>query len=247
MSQLLGILQPVFKKIGDFFDLFDLSFFIAGASSLLALVYSAWVLGLLSQLGALDGGSRVVLAVVMVAVWGLLSFAVGPLLYRLFWGRLDSIDRAAHEGRGRADHLKAALERHGLLGEGGDELAQSHADRGSYDQLYTRLWVEIRERSVVRESFDQLRRFWILTASYEALATSGLFWAIALLVGAVSWTPEQALGMPPAYALGAAAASLVLGGASAHEAGRSRSNQVEEVVATYAFLRDERERTSTPS
>lgn len=237
MQALLGVLQPLFKKLGDFFDLFDLSFFIAGASSLLALLYGSWTLGLLRQLDTLDGSSRVALLVVMVAVWGLLSFAVGPLLNRMIWRRVPGIPEAAHGGLGRDDHLEKALHDHGLLGEDGDELAREHAARGSYPQLYTRLWVEIRESEEVAASFDQLRRFWILTASYEALATSGLFWSLSLLIGALAWSPEAQHGMHPIYALGAAGVSLVLGGAAAHEARRSRDNQVEEVVATYAYLR----------
>ncbi len=231
MQALFAVLQPLFKKIGDIFDLFDLSFLVAGGSSLLAILYVGGMLDLRQHMPQGDGGvAWFFLSLIMVTVWGLMSFAVGPLFKRVFsW--LPILRRAPWDGTTFDLYLRDALAGHGL-GEHplvGDYLGRPKAEY----RLYVRLWAEVREADEVADSFELLRRFWVLTASYDALATSGLFWAAAFILGAVR--PELS---PIDQPMSAAAAGLSIFFAlcAAHEASRSRSNQVEELAATFAYL-----------
>ena len=230
MQALFGVLQPLFKKIADIFDLFDLSFLVAGGSSLLALVYVAWMLELQAKMPAGGGVGWFLMGLIMVTVWGLLSFAVGPLFKRVFsW--LPILRRAPWDGTTFDAYLRDALQAHGL---GDDPLVGEYLGRDKAEyRLYVRLWAEVRESVEVADSFELLRRFWVLTASYDALATSGLFWFAAFLLGALR--PEISPIDVPISGV-AAGLSLFFSLCAAHEAARSRSNQVEELAATYAHL-----------
>jgi hypothetical protein len=231
MQALLGVLQPLFKKIGDLFDLFDLSFLVAGGSSVLSILYVAGMLELGVGMPAGDAGvSWFLMALIMVTVWGLVSFAVGPLVRRLVsW--LPGLRRAPWNGATFDAYLRDALAAHGLSGDRlvGEYLGRERAEY----RLYVRLWAEVREAREVRDSFELLRRFWVLTASFDALATSGLFWCAAFAFGALR-PAISPLDVPSSAT--AAGLSLFFGLCAAHEAARSRSNQVEELAATYAHL-----------
>jgi hypothetical protein len=238
MQALFGVLQPLFKKIGDIFDLFDLSFLVAGGSSLLALVYVAWMLDLQENITPGGGTAWFFMGLIMVTVWGLLSFAVGPLFRKIFsW--LPILRKAPWDGATFDEYLQAALDAHGL---DDDPLVAQYQERKSASyRLYVRLWAEIRQADEVADSFELLRRFWVLTASFDALATSGLFWGAAFVLGALR--PDIS---PIATDLSWAAAglSLFFSVCAAHEASRSRSNQVEELAATYAHLSDLRKKAA---
>lgn len=231
MQALFGVLQPLFKKIGDIFDLFDLSFLVAGGSSVLSIVYVAWMLGLHEHVPTTGGGvAWFFFGLIMITVWGLLSFAVGPTFKRVF-SRLPILRRAPWDGTSFDAYLRDALEGHGL---GEDPLVKQYLGREkSAYRLYVRMWAEVRQSGQVTDSFELLRRFWVLTASFDALATSGMFWCAAFALGAAQPTLSP---ITQEASIAAAIISLLLGLSAAHEASRSRSNQVEELAATYAHL-----------
>ena len=234
MQALFGVLQPLIKKIADIFDLFDLSFLVAGGSSLLAIAYVAWMMKLQAHVPADGGAAWLLIGLIMVTVWGLLSFAVGPLIKRIFsW--LPILRRVPWGGGTFDSYLQEALRGHGLQE---DALVGGYLGRGeAHYRLYVRLWAEVRESTETADSFELLRRFWVLTASYDALSTSGLFWFAAFLLGALK--PEISPIDVQSSAI-AAGLSLFFSLCATHEASRSRSNQVEELVATYAYLAQRR-------
>lgn len=233
-------LGALLKRIADFFDLFDLSFFVAGGAALGALLYLAAAAEVqfpadVDALGALAGA-------LAVYCLGLGCFAAGRVLRR-------PIVRWLPRGGGGEDYTERfearmyeAVRDHGLLKDPivGPYVAEGKAPR----RLYGRLWAEIRGRSELSESYELLRRFWVLAATYDGVAFASLLWAAALT--AVAASPDLASSIPEPIAYGLAGAVLLFAVACWHEASRFGKSQLEEVVATIAVLArlrvEERER-----
>src|SRR5258706_3852183 len=75
MTELGEALKAIFAKVGDFFDIFDLSFFVSGAVCLAALV--AWnAVGGFFEIGLADGYQLIAVALGCY-VLGLICFAGG--------------------------------------------------------------------------------------------------------------------------------------------------------------------------
>jgi hypothetical protein len=202
-------------------DLFDLSFLISGASILPLFAAATGV-----QAGAAGDAGLLAVAVVLVAsvISGMVLFAVGRFLRTRILTKLWPLSRLDYRGMGFDGLVGDAIARNGLTDDPAVVAAGDQPGR-----VYVRWWAELREERAVRHSFALLHRYWVLAATYDGLGTSALLWAIALGLKAGSGSAAAA----PIAALAALGSFVCF-----REATRFGNHQVEELVATIAYLRD---------
>jgi len=235
LGQLAGAFAELFKKIAAVFDVFDLSFFLSGA--LLLAAVSFWdssppdwmapktVLG-------------IIMLVVSAYVAGLVSFAVGRFARR--WlvrlGQLMVKDDNTRKGpRAAGAHdilLRHVLQHHGFEP---DQVVKGYSklDDERRWRLYVRMWAKLRDASALRESYGLVRRYWVLAATYDGVATSAVAWAVVIIRRLPTTKTGQIDVLLAALICGLA---LVVIAACVTESQRLSTSQIEEVAATIATL-----------
>ena len=250
LQALAQAIKPILQRIADFFDLFDLSFFVSGGISLMAVIYLARGSGL--EMPGEPGVAWALACLVMAYFLGLICFAVGRTLRRLL-GRIRDFARGTR-GQNFDDLLYEMLTDHGLADD--DIVGTYVKDKKARPRLYSRMWAEIRERPDLKESFDFINHSWILAATYDGVAAAALVWSGALVLGVDLAATDPALAAEPgvlpnlletttnpAYLLGeplvtpVALALLVFAVIASWEARLHREHQVEALVATMAHLK----------
>jgi hypothetical protein len=226
MKQIGDAVKKFLTSISDLFEVFDLSFFIAGILGATGVVTLASVTGrgaLLDKVLAMSGDPLGVIALlVMVYIAGLISFALGRRLKRVFqWARLAGRrqlrrlipslpyedPRSVAAGLVRIHGVDAALaRRYGFSFEGeARRLRAAEPEAGDHQAsptatvtmpagetaLARRLWVAMRDRSDVAESLQTLKRYRVLAATYDGVATAAVLWSYVALTwiggGAEGW------------------------------------------------------------
>lgn len=233
LEPLTNLANRVFEKMVDFFDVFDLSFFVSGAMVLAGMIFMLTELevGLPPFEGTMERFGAAALSCYLL---GLMAFASGRYIRRVLRrGSRVSV----------ADKMERCLRYHDLLSYAPftqySEIQDVDGDeRDAYaGALYTRFWAEIREnRQDLQDSYTLLRRYWVLCATYDGMAVALAFWLLIAV-----W---QALGLYIVDGQAMAAAlmgivSLALGimvKACFVEADRLKSTQIDEVVACLAHL-----------
>ena len=226
MKELGEALKSIFDKVSDFFDIFDLSFIVSGATSFSAIAFW-WYLADRPSPVDLRSGLGIFATVMSCYVSGLACFAVGR------WIRTTSYARKTAKF---TTAMTTILTAHGLDTEepfaGYLARAESH---GAW-RLYVRLWAELRRKLHPSPSLSLLNRYWVLAATYDGLVIAEALWIIVILGWTLGLSGANRLnpiiGIPTCLGLGLA---LV---ASLREAGRYVQYQVEELVATIAALRE---------
>ncbi len=225
MKGLGDALKIIFEKIGAFFDLFDLSFFVSGAACIGAALFWLHLTG--TYVVAKVPDTLVILALVLA------SYVVGLICFAAF----RAVRVWALKLRSGSDHkqlLRQAMEAHGLGGE--VPFTRFHDSDADLTHLYTRLWAEVRESKDVVESYGLLRRYWVLSATCDGLAAALCVWAYVLLASSLG------LGMtasPVPVQMGLLAAlALLMALVAGREAGRFTIYQVFELVSTVSYMRD---------
>ena len=196
-------------RIAALLEVFDLSFFVAGAAALGGLV--AWI--------RLEGialppitGELIFGAVVGSYVLGLACFAVGRFIrVRLFRIHVDA-----------AQHLSSLAHAHGL-----DELDAYQRYKQGRRELYGRLWVLIRTEEPLRETFEIAKRYWVLGAAYDGLSMALLAWLLPVFHPSANLDPPYIAGFTIAIAVAVAVAWT--------QARQYKRYQVEELAATAAY------------
>jgi hypothetical protein len=197
------------ERIAALLEVFDLSFFVAGAAALGGVV--AWIrlegIALPAVTGELVFG-----AVVGAYVLGLACFAVGRFVrVNLFRVHVDA-----------GEHLAALAKAHGL-----DEIeAYARYDRFRRE-LYGRLWVLVRTEEPLRETFEIAKRYWVLGAAYDGLSMALLSWLLPVF--------HPASGLEPPYIAGFAIAIAAAVALSWNQARQYKRYQIEELAATAAY------------
>ena len=197
------------ERIAALLEVFDLSFFVAGAAALGGIV--AWV--------RLEGialpsitGELIFAAVVGSYVLGLACFAVGRFVrVRLFRVHVNA-----------AEHLAQLSEAHGL-----DEMEHYTRYSTFRRELYGRLWVLVRTEQPLRETFEIAKRYWILGAAYDGLSMAMLAWLLPVF--------HPASGLAPPYIAGFTIAIAVAVAVAWTQARQYKRYQVEELAATAAY------------
>lgn len=215
-------LGAILERIADFFDIFDLSFFVSGATTLAALGFWASRTGGPPIPASMPGWLQVTIFVISSYVFGLLCFAVARWPNRYFrWGRT--------EGRER-DRLLAILKGHGLLEVPTIASYLNRADGES--RLYVRLWADVRQSAALAPSYSLLRRYWVMSATYDGLMVAIGVWVA--VIGCLIFGFGGAQRVDPTLGSIAILALLVSAWACWREATRNLDNQIDELVATVA-------------
>jgi hypothetical protein len=205
MSEVAKAVKPLFDKFIDFFDIFDLSFFVSGATFVAAI---AWA-GLTPDLAQLLGfeptesggwlvtgqipGITVAMLVLASYVSGMTCFALGRFFRKWVYVCTDWILGAPRQ---KHPTLFDDLEQHGVLirrlGENGFcvnpefqripwlERYFTDGGIGRESALYVRIWAEVRQRERFAPSFSLLRRYWVSAATLDGLFVAFCTWGALL-------------------------------------------------------------------
>ena len=207
--------RGLLDRVGEFFHLFDLSFFVSGATNLGAAAY--WY-SRHAEVGFRVVGAtwvRVLMVVVASYVLGLLAFGAGRAMTYLWRSRW--FPRA----------LREIAVVHQL--EGNIPRSYLEAEDGTW-RLYERLWVDLRESRRHAPSFQLLNRYWVMSATYDGVAVASLTWSFVLaaepLLPAGNWLNAF---LP--------LAALAIAGLCWWQANNYLKYQLREMLATFASSR----------
>ena len=212
VAEVAKTVKPLFDKFIDFFDIFDLSFFVSGATFVAAIAWARMTPHLGGLLGNFDGrapaeapisipGIGVVVLVFASYIAGMTCFAVG----RFSRKQIDRLrDRwRARRGKATRSILFEELAQHGVIepcaGAPGRWQLTEHAEhlpwlsryfvdggRGQESALYVRMWAELRQHTRLNPSFSLLRRYWVSAATLDGLFVALSTWSLLLLLGSHS-------------------------------------------------------------
>lgn len=240
MSEVAKAVKPLFDKFIDFFDIFDLSFFVSGATFVAAIAWAQLTPNLELLLGFPDAASvegafaglpgiGVMVLVLASYISGMTCFAVGRFVRSLVWRRSDN--------KRRFTELYTELAQHGMIvkaidGEGwvvtdhGRRLRWlpryfANGGKGQETALYVRMWAEVRQREIFAPSFSLLRRYWVSSATLD-----GLFVALTTWAALLALVQQDVHGWIPSIATFCGALFCL------REARRYGEYQREELVAT---------------
>jgi|GEM_PF-3276474 len=206
-------LGTIFSRIGEFFHIFDLSYVIAGAITFCAFLFLYVELGLMiPSWFPFKKWEGVAIIIVSCYVCGLVAYASGRILSDMLYRdkRLGCI-------------LEEVLKAHGL-----NEIEQisKYCERKKYKHLYTRMWCEmvynISEDKSIQYYYQNLIRYWAMTATYDGVAFAFIVWTLVLMNMCYYFWSAVSL---------VAAFIAFRGGYKYYE------KQIEDVVAYYAMKR----------
>lgn len=234
MNGFVELLKKIFGRVGEFFDVIDLSFFLSGAACFGAIAFWAHreMEPIFEKLGA---GFTLIVVVVSCYLLGLLCLALGNWLRRYvswaipsFWSPVDR-------------RLIQAVGDHGLWKEAPfkdfPELEDGKLDSWKrYSMamcLYRRLWAELRESEHLKASFSFLERKWVMQATYDGLAMALLVWWF--VVFRASWLVGVESRLAPEIGIPLDILLIILVLTCWREASRAFATQVGELVATVAY------------
>jgi hypothetical protein len=211
-GELASGMRSILERVGEFFHVFDLSYFVGGASTFGALGFLYLEMGkpMVFPFAPWVGGLALILA---CYVCGLVAFAAGRWINnRLFRRRKLDVT------------LPAALSGHRLTDE---ETIKSYLTGEPPDRwwLYQRMWSEIAHKRSARAVLDHLMRSWAIAATYDAVAFSFVVWAAAAAAGG---TVLSIVG---------AAACLVASLFAFHRGAEHYKDQIQVAVAHFAVVR----------
>lgn len=201
MSEVAKAVKPLFDKFIDFFDIFDLSFFVSGATFVAAIAWARLTPDLELLLGfqgvaPVEGvpGVGVVVLVLASYISGMTCFAIGRFVRKWLYKLLDANSR--RRGIRPPSVLYAELAAHGMITKKADGsgwevtphgqqlewMPRYFADggRGQESALYVRMWAEVRQREIFAPSFSLLRRYWVSSATLDGLFVALSTWAALL-------------------------------------------------------------------
>lgn len=159
-------LGSIFVRIGEFFHIFDLSFFVGGASTFGALTFLYLMMGK-PRVFPFTAWVGVLALILACYICGLIAFAAGREINGWTFRRY-TLHRT----------LPAALDAHGLS----EESIRSYttSDKPRLWWLYIRMWSEVAHESSSPVVLQHLMRYWAMAATYDGVAFSFLIWAIVL-------------------------------------------------------------------
>ncbi|HLT35249.1 MAG TPA: hypothetical protein VK034_03165 [Enhygromyxa sp.] len=220
MSEVAKAVKPLFDKFIDFFDIFDLSFFVSGATFVAAIAWAGLTPDLARLIGFAPiedgtwfaGGSMPSVSAAMLVlasyVSGMTCFALGRFVRKWVFRVVDKLTRNRHEHR---VSLLVELAQHGMVElceDGTSYRITPHGRRipwlsrylinGGHDQepaLYVRMWAEVRQRELFAPSFSLLRRYWVSSATLDGLFVAFCTWAVLLALvqqAEHGWIPSLA-------------------------------------------------------
>ncbi len=236
-------LKSLFGKLADFFDILDLSFFVSGAVCLAALMLAVQLCSL--RLPFETGGPAGFLALLVSCyVLGLACFAIGRWSRRILAFVLFKDEKLLKNNAQFGEFILSLVRDHGMNDEAFFAAYLRDGDRAPSlrtDRLYTRLWAEVRQDETLAPSLTLLRKYWVLSATYDGLASASGAWIgvfamwkfnVFDVIVKSGDTTLSTPALPWAAAIIAWAVLLLAMACCILEADRYRRFQAEELVAT---------------
>lgn len=232
MQEWSAIIKTITDKIGEFLNIFDLSFLVSGAACLSSFYF------IYTTLNEAVDSINMPIAIMAAYILGLLCFTIGR------WARKDF--RRKHYDEKFDHQMKETLDAHAIwnIAEYKQYFRQ---DQSNYSSLYVRIWADLRETKNYRISLGIINRYWVMAATYDGLAIACFIWLGALefwwwrnginLSGAI--IPNNNLAQISVSIL----MFLISVGISYRcwcEAARYSRHQVEEIIATIASWKNDR-------
>jgi hypothetical protein len=154
MKELGDALSVIFSKVAGFFDIFDLSFFVSGLLSGMAVATFLYYAGI-PVASLLNSKTGIFIAVIMCYGLGLVSFASGRLIQNVF-GRICYRKKQDIESDER---FIKYLKNHDLYD---NKHVQKYVVQGSDGTraLYNLLWAQLRHSPNVSASLELLNSYW---------------------------------------------------------------------------------------
>ncbi|HVR09632.1 MAG TPA: hypothetical protein VMW75_16420 [Thermoanaerobaculia bacterium] len=216
-------LRSILERIGAFFHIFDLSFFVSGSLTFGALAFLYVMAGAPRKFPFADWVGVIAL-VVCCYVCGLISFAAGRAVNgRLFRSR--TLETRLGEALSKHNVSSPLIDRY--LGK-----APAAAPRGDPWRLYIRMWAEIAHTRPQSAGYNLLSRYWVMAATYDGVAISFVVWALVVLLladGAIAQRPFTML-----FAAGSAALLCCLALLAFRQGANYYEYQIEDLVAEFA-------------
>jgi hypothetical protein len=208
--------KSVFGRLGEFFHIFDLSFFVAGAVSVGALCFLFVKLGLVGNFPFAPWVAGLSL-IIACYVCGLICFSVGRPINRFLFRR-----------RVLKNLMRQSIQVHQLR----FSWMPTYLETGDHElwRLYIRLWQELAAKHARGVAYSHLSRYWAMAATYDSLAVSLLVWAGVLGFIGVFDSP------PPSGWQAIVAVAILIGSAwgALSQGGKYYDFQVEDLVAALA-------------
>ena len=241
MEEFVKAIKPIFEKLSDFFDIFDLSFFVSGFCT--SLVFYVWAINRdLFPDDLIIKNISVFFIVLICYVFGILNFAFGRLL-RLFinmFGKIDEKFKISKFVRfNKSDELlNEIITAHGLNNHPvfSEYIRRPHEIRGVW-RLYVRLWARIRHEEELSNSFKLLKRYWVMAATYDGLSTTCVITSVLIFDTTYGFWGDS-LFSNIYYGLFLAITFILLFFICKNEAKRYTDYQMEELIAVFADKHD---------
>lgn len=231
MQEWSAIIKTITDKIGEFLNIFDLSFLVSGAACLSGFYFICIILN-----KAVDS-INMPIAIMAAYILGLLCFTIGR------WARKDF--RRKNYGEKFNHQMKKTLDAHGVRNI--EEYKQYfRQEQNNYSSLYVRIWADLRETKDYRNSLGIINRYWVMAATYDGLAIACFIWlgaleywwwsnGINLLGSTIPKTNFVQIGVSVLILL----ISVGISYRCWCEATRYSRHQVEEIIATIASWKND--------
>lgn len=230
MKEFGEALKLIFGKIGDFIDIFDLSFFISGfAIGNAFLLYV--ILGGVNIQSIASSKSQLFIAILACYVFGLMCFATGR------WFRMWLIPLLSPGNRSTSFEAMFinAIKGHGFDSDAPFKQYLENKENGGEWRLYIRLWADVRHNTQLDVSSQILRRYWVMAATYDGMFVAMCIWSALFFY---IYGAEIDFIVRDKLALASGISCVFVAILCLREAGRFVKYQVEELVATIASARD---------
>ena len=185
MEEISKSLKPIFDKLSDFFNLFDLSFFVSGSLST-GFVY-LWM-NFKNITPPIIQLNKYTVFIILLScyIMGLFCFALGRFIRKeimtipsKIFRKIMNLDIDPLD-----EKILNILNDHNLTN---NALINPYLNINNPPtekrlwRLYVRLWGEIRDKEKYSKSFSFLNRYWVMSATYDGLIASLIIACFLLL------------------------------------------------------------------
>ena len=231
MEEVGKALKSIFDKLSDFFDIFDLSFFVSGVALTGSILF--WLNEReMYTFQEIQFKGIIIVYILICYIAGMIAFATGRWIRIVVWENLKSLFKKKNRFELFDEYFKEVIKAHELNNNPTIKEYLNKQELRSW-RLYIRLWAVIRENKKYANSLSIIKRYWVMAATYDGLS---FFSLIATLITADlgfgilgDKTITNCCVVFPIIAFTLSAFLICI-----READRYLKNQVEEVIATIA-------------
>ncbi|WP_109850979.1 hypothetical protein [Aquimarina sp. AU58] len=234
MEEIGKALKSIFDKLSDFFDIFDLSFFVSGFFTTIILLFWSLKRGIDLPIEVLNTHS-IIAFILCCYINGLLCFALGRWIRMGIIGNIrDYLLKKKGNPKKFDSRFETILKAHEIDQEPNYKKYLEKPEYRGVWRLYVRLWADIRNDEKYTSSRSFLGRYWVMSATYDGLSISIFIALILFIESKFGLLIEKSIDISCSLFFVISGLLLVLFMVCLREAKRFERYQVEELVATIA-------------